>query len=174
LKNQKNNNNDRSSKLMSYYYLPIISIDENGISLKEARGTSAKGFDYQEFVLADTQRCLLENQSSYLNLHHVGEFMILKRVNYSDWLKTPNAYVLISNPSGVLYSWHSLDWQGFGHKVYGKRSLYEIIPVNIPSKRVSINIETNSNNNRVVLMFENPGWIVVDPSIHDALYAVAD
>ena len=154
--------------MSSFFYLPIISLAD--FSIKEARGASTKGFDYQEFTLADSARVLLENQASYTILHHVGEFMILKKINYSDWLKEPIAYALLNNPDGLTYSWHIQDWTGWGHKAYGKESLYEIVPVNINNQKVSIDIQTN--NNRVVLMFQNPGWIVVDPLIHDAIRAL--
>ena len=153
------------------YYLPLISISqESGFSAKEAKGTFTKGFDYQEFTLASSARVLLSNNAAYTELHHVGEFFILKRLNYSDWLKKPVAYILLENPSGVTYSWHVEDWQGWGHKAYNKQSRYEIIPIDITSKKVSISIETE--NERVVLLFKDPSWVKVDPLVHDAIRAL--
>ena len=152
------------------YYLPLISISESGFSIKESKGTFTKGFDYQEFALADDARVLLNNNAAYTELHHVGEFFILKRLNYSDWLKKPIAYVLLENLGRIQYSYHVLDWNGWGNKIYGKTSSYEVIPININNKRVSIDIQTDQH--RTVLLFKDPSWVKVDPSIHDALYAL--
>ena len=152
------------------YYLPIVSISESGFSVKEAKGTFTKGFDFQEFALADSARVLLSNNSAYVNLHHVGEFLIFQRINYADWLKRPIAYILLENPSGVTYSWHIQDWIGWGHKVYGKQSIYEVIPVSIDSKKVSVDIQTDQH--RTVLLFKDPSWVKVDPLIHDAIRAL--
>jgi hypothetical protein len=151
------------------YYLPIVSFSSDSISIKEAKGTFTKGFDFQEFTLADA-KVLLSNNAAYANLHHVGEFFILKRVDYSQWLKKPVAYVLLENPGRIQYSYHVLDWNGWGNKVYKKTSSYEIIPIDITSKKVSIDIETE--NERVVLLFKDPSWVKVNPDVFDALYAL--
>ncbi len=150
-------------------YLPIVSISESGFSVKESKGTFVKGFDFQQFTLADA-RVLLSNNAAYVNLHHVGEFLIFQRINYADWLKKPVAYVLLENPGRIQYSYHVLDWSGFGHKIYGKTSTYEVIPVSIDSKKVSIDIQTPTN--RIVFLFKDPSWVKVDPDVFDALYAL--
>ncbi len=153
------------------YYLPIISLSSDSISIKEAKGINVKGFDYSEFVLANSARVLLENYSSYVDLHNVGEFFVLKKTSYSDWIKNPTNYVILENPENLNYSYHILDWNGFGHKIYGKTSTYEVIPVNILGKKMSIDIQTPTN--RVVLLFKKESfWTKVDPDIFDAIYAL--
>jgi hypothetical protein len=151
------------------FYLPLISLEADLINVKESRGNQVKGFDYQQFILADSAKILLSNNAAYTDLHHIGEFIILQRMDYSQWLKNPINYILLENPSSLPYSWHVIDWDGFGHKAK-KTSTYEIIPVNSTGKRISIDIQTE--NLRTVLMFNNPGWIIVDPCIHDAIYAL--
>jgi hypothetical protein len=151
------------------YYLPIISFSSESISIRESKGTSTKGFDYQEFALADSARVLLSNNAAYVNLHHVGEFVIFQRINYADWLKKPVSYILLENPSGVTYSWNVEDGQGWGHKAR-KQSRYEIIPIDITSKKVSVDIQTDQH--RTVLLFKDPSWVKVDPLVHDAIRAL--
>jgi len=152
------------------YYLPKISLFSDSISIREAKGINVKGFDYQEFVLADSVRVLLENYSSYVNLHNVGEFFIFKKQSYSEWNKRPTSYMLLENPGSLGYEYHILDWNGWGHKVYGKSSTYEVIPIEITGKKMSIDIKTATN--RIVLLLKDSVWTKVDPDVFDALYAL--